>query len=138
MGMETEFSRNSLGPMQERQQLLFRDVAVHMIRQGERSSNTEGECKYWYGDLKCAVGCLIKDEHYSSAFEDLTVNSAEVSGAIEKSIGRKLQDEDLEMLNLLQNVHDFDHPEEWKLQLKGVGLRYFNKDLHQLNVLRGF
>ena len=70
--------------------------------------------------------------------EDLTVNSAEVSGAVEKSIGRKLQDEDLEMLNLLQNVHDFDHPEEWKLHLKGVGLRYFNKDLHQLKVLRGF
>ena len=51
----------------EKDSSFVQNVALH-DQTRRRSSNTEGECKYQYSDLKCAVGCLIKDEHYSSAF----------------------------------------------------------------------
>ena len=99
MGQQTDspsispvFSRSAVGPMQQKQQLLFRDVALHLIRQGERSSDAEDSCKYRHGNLKCAVGCLIKDEHYSPDLEELTINSKNVMEAVEKSIGRELRE----------------------------------------------
>jgi hypothetical protein len=54
-------------------QELFDKVAVHLINQGKKSSNYEG-CRYRHGELRCAIGCLIPDDVYTSKLEGQDIN----------------------------------------------------------------
>ena len=66
--------------------------------------------------LKCAVGQLIKDENYHRNFDDTEAATAgggtgigdrvDIQRGVEKSIGRELKDDEIELLDLLQQTHD--------------------------------
>ncbi len=93
---------------------IYQRVRQHLIEQETRSENAH-ECLYrGPNGMKCAVGCLIDDEHYTADLEGLSVVRADkVTYAIAQSIGRSLTIEDVTLLNSLQRFHDNAKPETW-------------------------
>lgn len=104
-------------------QSLFDRVVEHLYKQGRQAmSAAAGGCAY-RGDngLKCAVGCLIADEHYDPRMEggsptrrdeyrildaEVSVTSDFVNTALLKS-GVKLDDAVVRLLEQLQVAHDW-------------------------------
>jgi hypothetical protein len=53
---------------------VFNKVEAHLLAQGVRSMKYLDMCAYrGAGGLRCAVGCLIKDEFYHESLEGLDV-----------------------------------------------------------------
>lgn len=100
----------------ERKQTLFTKVAMHLLRQGQRSVMQEDGCAYrGPKGLKCAIGCLIPDEVYSPDIEGTGINSA--SSALMRVLeaaGLIISDpEERNFLAALQSVHDAWSPHKW-------------------------
>ena len=92
-------------------QEVFNKVATHLIKQGQRSVDHEAACLYrGPGNLMCAAGCLIEDEHYAPALENLLVRSTQVSRALTLS-GVPLDAH--QMVAALQELHDRNGPARW-------------------------
>ena len=73
--------------------------------------------------LRCAVGCLIDDAHYSEDLEGLALIApagASVAKAVGASIGRDLTRVDRRLLERLQDVHDYHDPALWPGALTDV------------------
>ena len=104
-------------------QELFDNVATHLLRQGKRALDAEGKCVYRSFDgLKCAAGCLIDDEHYSSGFENLGVTTrAKAEGFSEDLLdalnASGVSDEQFELVSELQVIHDAYEPRSWSRSL---------------------
>lgn len=86
-------------------QEIFNTVATHLFTQGERAMYYWGVIRCAYRNdsgQKCAVGCLIPDEVYNTAMEDMgVVNLVKTFGALPTFIASNLC-----LLEMLQNVHD--------------------------------
>lgn len=90
---------------QRKIELLDRVIA-HFEKQGKRAESSDGMCLYrGEGGMKCAVGCLIADENYSSELENKYANEPEVIGALAKS-GVETDSGTIEFLRELQRMHD--------------------------------
>ena len=92
---------------------LFRQAVEGVLSQGMQC--TDGDCcQYRYEDdnghvTACAVGHIITDEAYSARANYLynnCVGDMNVQQAIEDSIGRQLESEEIEILTELQKAHD--------------------------------
>lgn len=112
-------------------QEIFNTVRDHLLKQNARSesnyANVVGctDCAYRGANgLKCAVGVLIKDEHYTPEIEGLVPNMRAVATALEKSLGCTLDAQDIIFLDDLQTVHDASEPHEWPEKLREVAARY--------------
>lgn len=114
-------------------QEIFDKVAKHLLTQNARSEDGES-CLYRSEDgLMCAVGCLIKDEHYSVALENQSVSHESVNHALNLS-GVETDSVTTEMLEDLQTLHDGIHPlryderimsiDEWSLGLSYIAATY--------------
>lgn len=101
-------------------QEIFDRVAKHLLTQNAKSINTDNgrpECRYRSNDgLKCAVGCLIPDEFYTSSMEGVGIRNLKVSGPLRRA-GVVDTQEDLNFLFSLQRIHDDSPPEEWSYRL---------------------
>ena len=93
---------------------IFEKVKTHLLAQNLKSVDADGACVYRgaYG-MMCAVGCLIKDEFYSSKIEGNAASSAKVHFALTQSIGDFSDNADI-MLSNLQGIHDEKQPEDWE------------------------
>lgn len=103
-------------------QKIFDTVKAHLLQQGQQSEDSEG-CKYrGPGDLKCAIGCLIADEHYTPELEWKTPDHSLVRAALDKSgvTDSGTTPDDLYYLRRLQIVHDNNHPKYWGNLLAGL------------------
>lgn len=90
------------------QQVIFDKVVSHLRLQGRQSKNTLGDCVYRNSNgSSCAVGCLIKDEFYSSNFEGCSVDEIGdvISNSLNVSYREVVKCENL--LNDLQSTHDY-------------------------------
>jgi hypothetical protein len=76
--------------------------------------------------MKCAVGVLIKDEHYNSVFNHQSVDSPLVGEALKLS-GVDVEqcipvgDGNISVLNFLHNlqaIHDYNAPSRWYWELE--------------------
>ena len=108
-------------------QTIFNRVAAHLLAQGRPSlSDNEGECAYrGEDDLRCAVGCLIDDAHYSEALEGYSVQHGDVVQAVKSSLGlQHLAPRTADLLGDLQLLHDLTPPEEWREGLKALARQY--------------
>jgi hypothetical protein len=83
-------------------------VSKHLLKQKAKSLGDEGQCAYrGDGGLRCAIGVLIKDEHYSERLEGLRVSSAPVMRALVASgVVSSGSSESLLLLSSLQSIHD--------------------------------
>lgn len=105
-------------------QEVFVKVAVHLLTQNLKSRETPwgGPCRYrGYDNTKCAVGCLIPDELYSTDMEGKGVTGLSFQYPY---LGLS---EHVELLDSLQKMHDFFEPHEWMRELRSIA------DKHNLN-----
>jgi len=100
-------------------QELFDKTALHMLTQGEPAVEN-GECRYRYNGLMCAVGCLIKVEHYDTSLEGDGVTRAHVLQALldsevvtredcyntDSDMAEESMPPRIRLLNALQRCHD--------------------------------
>lgn len=110
-------------------QEIFDKVARHLLTQGQRAETEGGDCVYRAEDgTKCAVGCLIPDELYDPEFEGLLISHifGDQAGSLPERAqekGRQLSrllGDHFPLLKELQEVHDEDEPDEWKIALRQV------------------
>lgn len=107
-------------------------VKDKLVEQNKRCSvmGIEREqCLYRSESLKCAIGHLIPDDLYSSKFEGHPVKyyfdyespiCLDFRKALETTIGKPINRKDLELLKKLQQIHDFDLPENWGKKLSAL------------------
>jgi len=102
-------------------QQIFNKVAKHLIEQNRKSFY--GSCKYKYGSLKCAIGCLIPDNVYNKKFEGLTVRKL---FAFEKERMKEcgLTWRNIKLLDGLQDIHDQYEVESWSEELKDTAREF--------------
>lgn len=108
-------------------QAVYDQVKAHLLTQGKRAMNEVEECLYrGPNGTKCAVGCLIEDEHYFPGLEFRRVHHPAVRAALARSgVEFKPGSRDETLLMRLQNVHDKGHVPEWAHELEDVA-RAFN------------
>ena len=99
-------------------QEIFNKVCRHLITQNKKSFRDSPMTCAYRGDAgaMCAVGCLIKDEHYSPAMENRHVSTPLVMDALVKS-GVPFDEHTIDMLAGLQEMHDRKEPECWPMAL---------------------
>jgi len=97
----------------------FDKVVTHLLTQNQRAYDEEEDtCRYRWGPLSCAVGCLIPDDQYNRGMEGQSVHGlvrAEVCPAPAVLGGL-----DLSLLGDLQHIHDNIMVEEWGEYLKDL------------------
>lgn len=99
-------------------QQIFDTVVTHLLTQNARSFGEAWTCAYrGEGGRMCAVGCLIKDEHYRPDLEGISVDSVSVMVAVEASLGRTLDQQEAYLLRGLQATHDSVPTQEWPAAL---------------------
>ena len=106
-------------------QTIFDKVAAHLLAQRQQSLNADGRCAYrGENGLRCAVGCLIDDEHYRSGLEGGTITAQSVSQAVKDSLGLpSLSPRLVNLLEELQILHDYTPPSTWRKELKELAHR---------------
>lgn len=103
-----------LGTKQE----VFDTVCDHMLAQNKRAQDEGGgRCWYRQGDLKCAVGCLIPDDQYSSDLEAGGVQTLAMDDVLRFGIVDLNEDETVHFLSRLQQIHDRVSVEYWTTAL---------------------
>lgn len=90
-------------------------IRDHLIKQNAQAKN-EGDCQYMAADGKmCAVGCLLKPEHYNQEFEGFGIDHVGLNEAIGASLGVNISLIDHDPLNVLlgdwQCYHDHEYQE---------------------------
>lgn len=102
---------------------VFDTVKAHLLTQNAKAIHVREDgdeaCMYrGPNGTKCAVGCLIKDEFYSTSLEGLPASYSEVQDALKKSgVTPKALGSGPALITYLQYIHD-NHPvEEWPERL---------------------
>lgn len=119
-------------------QEIFNIVAKHLLTQNEKSvdEHQNGMCMYRSKDgLKCAIGCLIDDNHYNSYIESVSIMSLTVSESNinANSLKRALVNSNIAindyatlcLMSDLQSIHDRNNIEHWN-ELLVYTARKFN------------
>ncbi len=120
---------------------VFETVKAHLLNQMRQAKDPGEGCAYRVtfrdddGDeietLRCAVGCLIKDEYYDPRFEGLGIERCPPSrsedhqtlvGAL-RSSGVPTTPTAISILTMLQSVHDNYSPVNWASELTLVEKR---------------
>ena len=114
---------------------VFNKVEANLLAQGVRSirkSLISDMCAYrGAGGLRCAVGCLIKDEAYHKGLEGIAMwadeNEEDRQMLLEEALiksGIDLNSTMTHMLSDLQSLHDTVRPEVWKQRLQKLRVKY--------------
>lgn len=99
-------------------QEIFDTVKTHLLTQDAKAIDFRGECVYRAADGKrCAAGCVIPDELYSSDYEGLGADHRELLRVWE-CLG--IDKEGQILLSDLQDVHDDLEPAAWPDALHNV------------------
>lgn len=104
-----------------KKQEIFDKVATHLLTQGKKSVRGHSSyCMYHSPQgLRCAVGCLIADEHYTPELENKSPVDKAVKLAVRRSVGAVSQSA-IYLLEDLRKVHDEYPARQWKKELARV------------------
>ena len=94
--------------------------AIYLNKNGSKECACRGE-----NQTACAIGCLIKDQHYSTGLEGKLAEHPEVLEAIAKSQEIPPEEINAEMLIQLQSVHDDLDVGLWPEELQRLEGEYF-------------
>lgn len=94
-------------------QEVFNQVALHLLRQGEKSETMAGGCRYRARlrdrTLRCAAGCLISDDGYDPEMEGIDW------GALVAA--HKVPTAHFALISALQKLHDDTEVATWATNL---------------------
>lgn len=115
----TKFKEVSLFNLQESTaQEVFNFVAKHLLTQNKRAFNHG--CRYKICKdgkvLKCAAGCLIPDNIYSSSMEGSTWSGLTTAFP-------QFSSQHNELIRRLQIVHDSSSVENWSSELEQLSIK---------------
>ena len=124
-------------------QEVFNKVVTHLRKQGRKSSMLAYEgCRPRYlcayrGDVgaKCAIGCLIDDEHYRPEMEAKPVYDSLVWAALEASLGTEVEKTN-RLFMFLQRVHDGVPIKDWEREFAEAA-RVWNLELPEKEEVEG-
>jgi hypothetical protein len=104
---------------------IFERVKAHLLAQNCQSVDKEAECAYRGAEgLRCAVGVLITDRHYSRWFEGSAADDKNVVRALALS-GVSVAQQHIGLLLRLQNLHDQVLPSHWPAAFDQIEKDYF-------------
>lgn len=108
-------------------QELFNMAYIGLTSQMWNQSFVQGQgCSYrdHENGLKCAVGHMIPDDRYDSAFEGSTVRFGSMSEEIRKAAG--ISDEDSKFAAKMQSIHDdvYTTPLQMKERFETLAVQY--------------
>lgn len=116
-------------------QEIFNKVATHLLTQNAKAMAPDdgGACRYRYGSLRCAIGCLIPDELYGAHLEGRGIGVTDYDSATSvnrvlvkaKVLKRPLGEErKLRLLSVLQRMHDGVAVTSWRNRLAQIAEQY--------------
>lgn len=116
----------------------YYDLLIKAANDGTFPSLTEnGDCKYRFGEKKCAVGILIDDEKYDPSIENLKANSSRLnlSDYISDWPG-DLNVEDLRNVQICHDIYAFDVYKRWNKEafIKSLNSLPFFDDVKKVKV----
>ena len=101
-----------------------------VIKQGVRSVNCDGYCRYRSGEVKCAIGHLITDEHYTEGLEGKGLFSGnKVHKALNASLGYELSHREVSYLRRIQSAHDDSDSSDFVSEFKERIRNYIDNGL---------
>jgi hypothetical protein len=107
-------------------QQIFDTVVNHLRQQKCQSLSSTGHCAYrGKNGTKCAAGCIIADEEYVSAMENIAI-FALLGGSydfVPQSLIERMGD-NKNLLWDLQSIHDNFIPEFWEDQFSRIALHH--------------
>lgn len=100
----------------------FLKVKQHLLCQRQKAVTVSGSCAYRAPNgLVCAVGCLIKDEHYTEEIEFCAMPTHSYLTPKQAMLIKALRssgcDASIDLLWELQYIHDSIFPGKWKDEL---------------------
>lgn len=97
-------------------QEVFDIVVTHLLTQNQKAALNQS-CRYRAGHLKCAVGCLIPDELYTTRIEGIPALylGEDFYMLFDKDIDRPVL---RHLLMQLQGIHDCYLPRHWHKELE--------------------
>ncbi len=110
-------------------QQIFTKVRNHLLAQNGRAFNGDNCAYRGEGGTKCAVGCLIADEHYNPECEGIAVYDALINPISPKrsdlckalnASGVPANASTAKLLAELQLLHDNGNVQEWRYALDGI------------------
>lgn len=110
-------------------QEMFDKVVRHLIRQNKKSIDSTkniltNSCMYRFGELQCAIGCLIEDDEYDEKMENLLIRNLIFRFKDKFSTEKfNLFEENLRLLITLQTIHDHEKIENWSQKLKQLAVK---------------
>lgn len=116
---------------------VFRKVAYHMLTQNKKSE-TGHNCWYRFDTdpkIRCAIGCLIDDRNYSKDLEGRSIENPKVQEAISLSLDEPIASKDVRFLKELQDIHDYDHVDDWHDKLNKFAKDKFNQTLYEMELI---
>lgn len=124
-------------PIQE----IFDFAAAHMLRQNQRAAGLHGRCEYLTENgLQCAVGCLIDPSEFMQDMNRFDLANflatfyPEIYSAARYANTDDAVAEKVDLLELLQRVHDHTEPSYWRSELRDVA-RKFNLSSEKVGLI---
>jgi hypothetical protein len=112
-------------------QQIFDRVAKHLLKQGRRAQYDNDSpffCAYLNTDgLRCAVGCLFKDDEGTNKAAIVLGGSAKrnfADGQLQRFLDFDLAAEQIDLLSALQVIHDRCPLADWKGELRKLSKSY--------------
>ena len=109
-------------------QEVFDEIVTHLRKQECAAQDNSSLCMYrTQSGLKCAAGCLIRDEEYAPWMERRLFNSILMNEQAPKSLVDRLEEHG-NVIMRMQRIHDDYQPIQWEEQFQKVaedfGLKY--------------
>lgn len=109
---------------------IYERVSAHLLAQRAVSEDENGSCRLRGGEgRKCAIGSLIRDDLYRSDIEGVGiayyrhVRDGALLRALYASNVDVYDDQIIELLLELEELHDNTHVDEWPQLLAALGQR---------------
>lgn len=116
-------------------QEIFNTVRDHLLKQQARCINEDNNCQYrGPNGMRCAIGCLIPDEHYKPELEgwgiaplveprNILPEGKLLLEALTATLGGEPDKDTLLLLYKLQLIHDTENLNDWPAALRDCALQ---------------
>lgn len=101
------------------------DMVLDHAREQQCKAEGFGTCLYRSGNgAKCFVGAMINDAFYHESMEEQQADDHDILMAVQRSFGRRVNDEGVQFLLELQEIHDKYDVEDWETKFRQLAHKH--------------